>query len=48
MNRKTVLVIGHILPSFENKIKSTVYELHTVIQETDGKLRRWSKLGLIL
>jgi hypothetical protein len=39
-----LFVMRHILASFENKTKSTVYELHIIIQETDGKLRRWSKL----
>jgi hypothetical protein len=40
-----VIVIRHIHPSFENGKK--VYELHVIFQETDGKLRRWSKLRLL-
>ncbi len=40
-----LFAIRHILPSFENRKK--VYELHTIFQETDDKLSRWSKLGLL-
>ncbi len=40
-----LFLIRKIFPSFENRIK--VYELTTIFQETDRKLRRWSKLVLL-
>jgi hypothetical protein len=33
------------VPSFENRKK--VYKLNIIFQETDGKLKRWLKLGLL-
>jgi hypothetical protein len=41
---RMLYVNRNVLPSFENRKK--VYEPHTIFQETDGKLRRWLKLGL--
>jgi hypothetical protein len=40
-----LIVNRHVLSSFENR--KNVYALHTIFQKTDGKLRRWTKLGLL-
>ncbi len=40
-----LIVNRHILLSFENSKK--IYEIYTIFQETDIKLRRLSKLGLL-
>jgi hypothetical protein len=38
-SKEILLIVNRqILPSFENRKK--VYELHTIFQKTDGKLRR--------
>ena len=37
--------IIYVLPSFENM--KTVYEPHIIFKETDAKLKRWSKFGLL-
>jgi len=42
-----IKLIGHIhvLPSFENMKK--VCDPHIILKETDAKLKRWSKFGLL-
>ena len=37
--------IIYVLSSFENM--KTVYEPHIIFKETDAKLKRWSKFGLL-